>query len=70
MGEARTLLLQARVADDPAEVRAIKARVLLLKQQVPALRQCRLLASVLRRWRKWSEGGLQPDRSGDPFWGV
>jgi len=68
MGEARTVLLQARL--DPECARTAKTRLLELKRQVPALGQCKLLAKVLRRWKTWTNGKLLPDSRGDAFWGV
>jgi proteasome accessory factor A len=70
MGEARTLLLEARLADDPGATAPIKGRILELKEQLPALGQCRLLAKILDRWDAWTSGVLAADESGDVFWGV
>jgi len=70
MGEARTLLLQARLIGDARHARPIKRRVEQLKAQVPALAQCPLLAKILDDWDPWTSGDLSPDASGDVFWGV
>lgn len=70
MGEARTLLLEARLAPDGHATDPPRQRVLQLKEQVPALSQCRLLAKVLDHWDDWTGNGLAPDESGDIFWGV
>jgi hypothetical protein len=69
VGEARTLLLEARLADDADSIEHVKRRILDLKDLVPALSQCRLLARVLDHWNQWV-GNLEPDETGDIFWGV
>lgn len=70
LGEARTILLKARLAEPDAETTALRERVLRLKDGVPALGRCRLLAKVLSRWDAWVEDKDLPDESGDVFWGV
>jgi tetratricopeptide (TPR) repeat protein len=70
MGEARTLLLQARLGNDPGATFPLRARVLELREQLPALGQCPLLARVLARWDDWTSGQLEPDEHGDLYWGV
>jgi len=70
MGEARTLLLEARLSPDARSTPAAKQRILELKAQVPALGPCPLLAKVLDRWDAWTSGTLTADESGDLFWGV
>ena len=40
-----------------------------LKEQVPALLQCRLLTKVLDHWNQWVTN-MVPGESGDLFWGV
>jgi len=70
MGEARTLLLEARLAADTRAAEPLRQRVLQLRDLVPALAQCRLLAKVLDRWEAWAGGVLTADESGDVFWGV
>ena len=69
-GEARTVLLEARLCDDPAEIVAACDRIRELKEQVPSLSVCPLLARVLAHWDQWAGGDLLPDASGDVFWGV
>jgi hypothetical protein len=69
MGEARTLLLEARLADDTRLTGPLRHRLLELKEQVPALSQCRVLAKVLDHWDQWV-GNLAPDETGDLFWRV
>lgn len=71
MGEARTILLEARIARDQCEHEAIKNRVTALRSQLPALNRCWLLAKVLENWEAWITGadpaGQKPK---DFFWGV
>jgi proteasome accessory factor A len=71
MGEARTILLEARIARDQCEHEAIKTRVLALRSELPALNRCWLLAKVLENWDAWITGadpaGQKPK---DFFWGV
>jgi hypothetical protein len=68
IGEARTLLLEARFADDADHAAAMKERVSELQQQVPALNQCRLVRKILDRWELWAGGERSPDETGDVFW--
>lgn len=70
IGEARTLLLEARVNAGVLDVQALRNRILELKEAVPALNQCRLLGRVLQQWNEWTNGVLTPDETGDVFWGV
>ena len=70
VGEARTLLLEARLSDDAGQIAQVKRRLLELRQQLPALAQCRLFGSVLERWDPWAGGDLCPDETGDVFWGL
>ncbi|MCX6901636.1 MAG: proteasome accessory factor PafA2 family protein [Verrucomicrobia bacterium] len=70
-GEVRTLLLEARVAREECPAETIKARVMALRSQLPALNRCWLLAKVLENWSAWVSGadpaGQKPK---DFFWGV
>jgi proteasome accessory factor A len=68
MGECRTLLLEARLADNPNLAESNRRRVLELRQQVPALGQCPRLAMILDNWDAWVHDELA--RQGDDFWGV
>ena len=68
VGEARTLLLEARFAADADQTAAIKQRVIELQQQLPALNQCRLVRKILDRWNVWAGGDRSPDETGDVFW--
>ena len=70
VGEARTLLLKARLAPEAALESAIKERVLRLKDQLPALGDCQLLRKIIAGWAAWTDGGLEPDETGDAFWGL
>ena len=70
VGEARTLLLQARLHENARSLIPTKSRLLELASDISALRQCRLLARVLERWDQWASGELAPDETGDIFWGV
>jgi hypothetical protein len=70
MGEARTLLLDARLMADNRSAEPLRRQLLNFKEQIPALAQCRLLTKVLDRWDTWTDGRLAPDESGDIFWGV
>jgi hypothetical protein len=70
MGQARTLLLQARFASDTACSQTIKQSILDLRVNLPALTRCPLLAEILDRWKEWVSCDRSPDESGDVFWGV
>jgi len=70
MGLARTAVLQARLSDDPAGIRELKASVIALREVRPALAQCLLLSKIMARWDDWTSGRLTPDEHGDIFWGV
>jgi hypothetical protein len=70
MGETRTLLLEARVASGDTHASSLKERIRSLKEQVPALGQCKLLKKVVERWEEWTSGNPSPDETGDVFWGV
>ena len=70
VGQARTLLLEARFARDASRLETIRQQVVELQQQVPALGQCRLMRKILDRWNQWTGGDRSPDESGDPFWCV
>jgi proteasome accessory factor A len=70
MGEARTLLLEARLSDGLGHAVDVKHRLLELREQLPALANCRLLDKVLGRWDEWTSGRLVADETGDVFWGV
>ena len=69
MGEARTLVLEARLLADARAAQPLRQRILELKEQLPAPGQCRLLAKVLQRWTEWASGDLAADETGDVFWG-
>jgi proteasome accessory factor A len=68
MGEARTLLLQARLLEDAPAIIPIKARLHELRGQRPALSQCRLMGKILDHWETWTRGGPDPDGGADAFW--
>lgn len=70
VGEARTLLIEARLAGLDAGTHDIRQRILSLKEDVPVLSQCRLLAKILSRWDAWAGNRLSGDGTGDVFWGV
>jgi len=70
MGEARTLLLEARLSGRTGLSPLVHARLLELRNERPALRDCALFAKVLDRWDAWTDGALEPDETGDVFWGV
>jgi hypothetical protein len=68
MGEARTVLLQARLRRDPAVAGQYKARLHELREMRPALSQCRLLAKILDNWEAWTSGGADPSGGTDFYW--
>jgi hypothetical protein len=68
VGEARTLLLEARFSAAADQAAAMKRRVIELQGQVPALNQCRLVRKILDRWQLWAGGQRSPDETGDIFW--
>lgn len=70
MGEARTLLLEARLGADATAANAAKTRLLELRDHLPALTQCHLLAKILGHWERWTGGAEDLDGSGDFFWWV
>ena len=69
-GEARTVLLEARLASGRTDIAAAYDRIRELKEQVPSLSVCPLLARILARWEQWAGGPILPDAGGDIFWGV
>jgi hypothetical protein len=72
MGEARTVLLEARMSsrgDAPFEPTRCHQRITELREQLPALQQCRLLKKIFRRWKLWISGE-QPTGEPDFFWGL
>ncbi len=69
IGLVRSLLLLARWEDNPEQVQRLYAEIQALRESVPALVDCPLLASLLERWDEWS-GSFEPDDHGDPFWGL
>ena len=66
MGEARTLLLAARLGGDVSA--APQPRLLELRHDLPALRQCRLLSKILSHWDAWVAGAGDPDGGVDSYW--
>ena len=68
VGEARTLLLEARLAAGVAQAAAAKERVLELQRHVPLLQECWLVRKILDRWDAWAGGQRAADESGDLFW--
>jgi len=68
MGEARTLLLEARLLRRPVAATAHRARLLELREQRPALAHCRLLAKILDHWDEWTGGATNPDGGTDSYW--
>ena len=68
MGEARTLLLEARLGHDPELAARHKTRVQELRGLRPALSQCRLLAKILNHWEAWTNNSPDPDGAQDAFW--
>jgi hypothetical protein len=68
MGEARTLLLEARLASNPTVAARSKARLKELRGLRPALCQCRLLAKLLDNWKEWTNRAADPDGGNDYFW--
>jgi hypothetical protein len=68
MGEARTLLLESRLRRDIAGAASLKPRLLELRDQLPALNQCRLLSKILSHWAAWVGGADDPDGGPDRYW--
>ena len=68
MGEARTLLLEARLLRNPAVTAQSKARLHELCGMRPALSQCRLLAKIVDNWEAWTSGAADPDGGTDSYW--
>ena len=70
-GETRTLLLEARLQNDPKLAAPIKKRLLQLQGLRPALTQCRLLAKILsHHWDAWINGAPDPDGRTDYYWSL
>jgi hypothetical protein len=69
-GEARTVLLEARLSSDRTEIAAAYQRIREIKEQVPSLSVCPLLARILARWEQWAGGAAVADAGGDIFWGL
>jgi hypothetical protein len=68
MGEARTLLLEARLLGNPGSTAPHKARLHELRGMRPALSQCKLLGKILDHWGVWANGGADPDGGRDAYW--
>jgi hypothetical protein len=69
VGLARTLLLEARLTTRSLVASLRRTALLRLRDELPALAACPLLAKILDNWRDWARGS-QPDEQGDRFWGV
>lgn len=67
-GEARSLLLEARLVADAEMAEVRRTRFLELAVQRPALAQCQMVACILNHWEAWVEGGLSPEGHEDFFW--
>jgi len=70
VGEARTLLLEARLCTERRRLPAIRERLEELGRTVPALGCCPLFTSLMSRWDEWTARRHEPDSRGDPFWGL
>jgi len=46
----------------------LKPRVVELRDQLPALNQCRLLSKILSHWDAWIGGADDPDGGPDRYW--
>jgi tetratricopeptide (TPR) repeat protein len=68
MGEARTLLLEARLMSNPTVVARCKARLHELRGLRPALCKCRLFSKILDNWKDWISRAADPDGGIDSFW--
>ncbi|MCC7420470.1 MAG: proteasome accessory factor PafA2 family protein [Planctomycetaceae bacterium] len=69
MGEARTLLLEARIREGAGPQRALRARLAELRSQLPALQECRMTRRITRNWLAWISGG-PTIHSRDRFWSL
>jgi ATP/maltotriose-dependent transcriptional regulator MalT len=69
MGLVRSLLLESRLGRDDQVAAENREIVLGLREQLPALTQCPLLARVLGNWDSWVTGQT-PETEIDDFWGV
>ena len=70
VGQARSLLLLARLTHDRSRRRSVKRQLQLLQQQCPVLQHCPLLTQILQAWRRWTHRHRTPDEHGNIFWGV
>lgn len=71
VGLVRTLLLEARLSKTRRAADRRKEQVLDLREQVPDLRSCPLLARILDRWPQWANSCQAVDpvtEHGDSFW--
>jgi proteasome accessory factor A len=71
VGLARTFLLEARLTPVRATAARRREAVIELRDQVPDLGRCTLLARILDRWDEWANACRQPHpvtESGDFFW--
>lgn len=69
LGEARSLLLEARVREGSGPQRALRNRLKELREELPALRRCRLMKRITRNWQAWISGSATI-RSRDRFWSL
>ena len=70
MGEARSWLLEARLAngDQDAELLSrAQQRVSEIRSERPALAQCRLFNRILTHWNDWTTGQMLANET-DYFW--
>jgi tetratricopeptide (TPR) repeat protein len=69
VGLARTLLLEARRAGDPAVAEQNRRDVIALRTRLPGLQACPLLTRILDHWDAWHS---EPDAGtkGDLYWGL
>ncbi len=70
VGEARTLLLEARLSDDAEVAAAARSRVEAIRSDRPALAACALLQSIFDHWDAWVGGDPSPQPHPDSFWGL
>ncbi|MGH7129027.1 MAG: hypothetical protein ACREIV_10685, partial [Planctomycetaceae bacterium] len=68
LGEARSLLLLARMDGASFETAGRRERLIELKARTPALGGCALFGHVLEHWDAWISGDPLPGCDGEDFY--
>ncbi|PWU21217.1 MAG: hypothetical protein C5B50_02200 [Verrucomicrobia bacterium] len=70
IGEARSLVLEARLLRNSSLAAPLNVRLHELRGLRPALSQCKMLGKILDHWDAWTTGATDPNGGTDAFWWV